>query len=95
VEILNPVQPLAFGMELKPLKAQFGDRLCFWGGIDVQRCIPFGTVREIQAQVRRCIDDAASGGGFIIAPAHIIPSETSAENAIAFFDAVRQFGAYS
>lgn len=95
VDILNPVQPMAYGMELKPLKAQFGDRLCFWGGIDVQRCIPFGTVQEIQAQVRQCIEDAASGGGFIIAPAHIIPSETSAENVIAFFDAVQQFGSYS
>lgn len=95
VEILNPIQPLASGMELKALKAKYGDRLCLWGGIDVQQCIPFGTAQEIEAQVRQAMADAAAGGGFIIAPAHIIPSETSAENVIAFFDAVKKYGNYA
>jgi len=92
VDILNPVQPLAYDMELAALKLRYGNDLVFYGGIDVQQCIPFGTPDEISRQVKHAIEAAASGGGFIIAPAHIIPAETSPENVLAFFNAVEQYG---
>jgi uroporphyrinogen decarboxylase len=94
IDILNPVQPLAHGMELAALKMRYGNKLVFYGGIDVQQCIPFGTIEEISRQVQQAIKDASASGGFIIAPAHIIPSETSPENVLAFFNAVKLHGRY-
>lgn len=93
VSILNPVQPLAAGMDLAALKRQYGDKLCFYGAIDVQQCIPSGTVEDVKAQVRDAIKAGAGGGGYIVAPAHIVPAETKPENVLAFFEAVRQYGA--
>lgn len=92
VDILNPIQPLAAGMELESIKKKYGGCLCLYGGIDVQQCIPRGTLAEVREQVRLAIRTAASGGGYIIGPAHIVPSETEPENVLAFFDAVREFG---
>jgi len=94
IDVLNPIQPLATGMKLADLKRAYGDRLCFYGGVDVQACIPMGTEAEVFEQVRETIADGQAGGGFIIAPAHIVPSETRPENVLAFFRAVREYGAY-
>jgi len=52
-DLLNPVQPRARNMEPERLKEKFGDKLCFLGGIDTQRLLPFGTVSEIRKAVKR------------------------------------------
>lgn len=94
VDILNPVQPLAAGMDLAALKKAYGGRLCFYGAVDVQQCIPFGTTQQVREQVRQVIRTGGADGGFIAAPAHIVPFETSAENVLAYFEAVKQYGVY-
>ena len=94
IDILNPIQPLAKDMDLKALKEMYGDRLCFFGGIDVQQSLPHGSAEDIEKEVRDRILSAARGGGFIIAPAHIIQSDTRVENVEAFFNAVKRYGRY-
>lgn len=90
LDILNPIQPLAKGMEPEFLKKEYGNDLVFFGGIDVQQLLPFSTPDEIKKEVRRIIDILGEGGGYIAAPAHNIQPHTPVENVIAFFEAVKQ-----
>jgi uroporphyrinogen decarboxylase len=87
LDILNPIQPLAHGMEPVYLKKTYGKDLVFFGGIDVQHLLPFGTPQMISDEVRRRIEILGKDGGFIIAPAHNIQPDTPVENIMAFFKA--------
>ena len=92
LDVMNPIQPMA--MEPSWFKKRFGDRVCMYGGMDVQRIMPFGTPEEVRQEVKRLIDTCAPGGGYILSPAHHIQSDTSIENVEAFYSAAREFGAY-
>lgn len=92
LDVLNPIQPMA--MEPSAFKKRFGSRITMYGGMDVQRIMPFGTPQQVREEVRRLIGACAPGGGFILSPAHHIQSDTSVENIEAFYAAAREFGAY-
>jgi uroporphyrinogen decarboxylase len=88
LDILNPIQPLAAGMNPVFLKENFGKDLVFFGGIDVQELLPHGTPGMIRDEVRRRMDILGRDGGYIVAPAHNIQPDTPVENVLAFFEAV-------
>jgi uroporphyrinogen decarboxylase len=92
LEVFNPVQPHVPGHEPEVLKRRFGDRLSFWGAVDQQRLLPFGTPEEIKTEVKRLIAILGEGGGYMVSPAHIIQSDTPMENVEAFIQAVREEG---
>ncbi len=92
LDILNPIQPLAEGMDPHYLKDNYGDRLSFFGGIDIQHLLPNGTIDEIKTEVKRRIEILGKGGGYIIAPAHNIQDDTPVENILAFYEAVFEYG---
>jgi uroporphyrinogen decarboxylase len=91
VEILNPVQPLAAGMDSESLKNDFGDRLCFHGGIDLQKAM-VGTREDVRQEVKTRISSLGRGGGYILAPANHIQKDTPAENVIELYRFARKFG---
>jgi uroporphyrinogen decarboxylase len=93
VDILNPVQPLADGMDSAGLKKKYGDRLCFHGGIDLQRALP-GSKADTIAEVERRINAFAPGGGYILAPANHIQKDTPPENVLALYKHARKYGKY-
>lgn len=93
-EILNPVQTRAKNMEAWRLKQNYGDKLAFYGGIDVQRLLPFGTIDEIRQGVKDLIKTLGTKGGLLFATSHNIEPDTPPENIIAMFDAVHEFGRY-
>ena len=93
VDILNPVQPLATGMDSFRLKEMFGKRLCFHGGIDIQRAMP-GTLEDVHLEVQTRIRALAPGGGYILAPANHIQGDTPAENVLALYRLARELGRY-
>ncbi len=93
VEALNPVQVAAF-KDPAEVKAVYGDRLSFWGGIDTQSVLPNGTPDEVREEVKLRIRQFASGGGFVAASVHNIQSDVPPENIIAMSEAVKKFGAY-
>lgn len=95
LEVFNPVQPNVPGHEPEDLKSKFGDRLSFWGAIDQQKLLPFGAKEEIEADVKAKIDVLGRGGGYMVAPAHIIQADTSIENVEVFINAVKKHGVYS
>jgi uroporphyrinogen-III decarboxylase len=88
LDILNPIQPLAKDMDYRLLKERFGRDLIFFGGIDVQQLLPFGTPEQIKEAVRERIKILGANGGYIVGPAHNIQDDTPIENVLAFFDAV-------
>ncbi len=95
VDILNPVQVSASGMDTAGLKRDFGADLVFWGGAcDSQRTLPFGTPDEVRAEVRKRIDDLAPGGGFVFANIHNIQDGVPPENIVAMFDTCSEYGVY-
>jgi uroporphyrinogen decarboxylase len=93
VDILNPVQPLATGMDSIELKRKFGSRLCFHGGIDIQRALP-GNLVDVRQEVERRIRAFAPGGGYILAPANHVQIDTPPENVLALYSHAREFGRY-
>jgi uroporphyrinogen decarboxylase len=93
VDILNPVQPLAVGMDSFQLKKRFGDRLCFHGGIDLQKALP-GSIEDVQREVETRIDAFGPGGGYVLAPSNHIQADTPAENVVCLYEYARQYGEY-
>jgi uroporphyrinogen decarboxylase len=92
VEIINPVQTSARGMEPENLKRQFGKDLTFWGGgCDTQRVLPLGTEREIDDHVRRRIETLAPGGGFVFTQVHNIMPNVPPENIVAMIEAAKTY----
>lgn len=92
VQAINPVQVSAKGMDSAELKAEFGENLSFWGAIDTQSVLPFGTPSDVESEVRRRIEDLAPGGGYVLASGHNIQAEVPPENVLAMFDAAAKFG---
>jgi uroporphyrinogen-III decarboxylase len=91
-DIINPVQCSATGMDPARLKADFGDRLVFWGGgVDTQHTLPFGTPAEVRAQVTDRLRTFSPGGGFVFNTIHNIQARTPVANIVAMVDAVRDF----
>ncbi len=95
VDILNPVQFTAKGMELRGLKKDFGDVLTFWGGgVDTQSVLNKGTARQVQEQVKEILDIMAPGGGFVFTPVHNIQEDVPPANFWAMWDALQDYGKY-
>jgi uroporphyrinogen decarboxylase len=92
VDILNPILPLD-NMDPVRLKRAYGDALCFHGGIDVEHVLPFGTVTEVRAHVRRVIDIMAPGGGYWF-KAQVISPVIPAENVLAAYETALEEGRY-
>jgi uroporphyrinogen decarboxylase len=95
IDIINPVQPFAYGMEDPlALKKRFGDRVIFHGGIDQQNVLPNGTPEDVEEEVKKRIKGFAPGGGYILAAAHNIQDDTPPQNVIAMFEIAKNYGRY-
>jgi len=93
IDVLNPVQVAAEGMDTLRLKQEFGRVLAFWGAIDTQKVLPFGTVEDVRAEVRRRIDDLDGEGGYVVNSVHNIQPDVPPENVCAMFDEAREYRA--
>ncbi len=90
-DILNPVQPLAIGMDHQSLKDRYGKKICFHGGFDIQQVLPYGTPKENANEVKRLASTlGADGTGYIFAMAHNILADVPAENLISAYEALDQ-----
>jgi uroporphyrinogen decarboxylase len=78
LNIFNPFQPEV--MDTLAVKRKYGDRLAFYGGISIQRLLPYGTPDEIERKVKRLLGELGRRGGYIAAPAHGLPGDIPAEN---------------
>ena len=90
VDILNPIQPAS--MDPARLKREFGDKLCFWGSIDEQHTLPFGTPEDVRAEVLDRLNTIGQGGGLILGPTHHVQLDTPLENFWAMVHTIRNPG---
>ena len=95
VDILNPVQTSAKGMDPVKLKQEFGHQIVFSGGAcDSQSTLAFGTPEEVAREVEENIRILAPGGGYILGAVHNIQAGVPPENVIAMFDTALSAGRY-
>ena len=95
IDILNPVQISAAEMAPAQLKAEFGDRLVFWGGaIDTQQVLPFASPDQVRQHVRASVEAFKPGGGYVFNNVHNIQGGVPPENVVAMFDAAYEYGFY-
>jgi len=94
VDIINPVQVSAKGMDTKELKEEFGNKICFWGAVDTQHVLPYGSQKEVKEEVKKRIDDLAPGGGYILTSVHNVQSDVPPENIMAMCEALQNYRKY-
>ena len=90
-DVLNPVQTGAAEMDPRRLKAEFGDRVTFWGGgVDTQRTLPFGAADAVHDEVCERLKIFGPGGGFVFNPIHNVQARVPVENLLALYETVRE-----
>jgi uroporphyrinogen decarboxylase len=92
IDSLNPIQWRAAGMDRAMLKAKYGQKIAFHGGVDNQYTLPFGTVEEVRQEVRDNLRILGAGGGYILAPCHNIQPVTPMENILAMYETCYEEG---
>jgi uroporphyrinogen decarboxylase len=78
LDVLNPIQPRS--MDPVEIKRQFGHKLCFWGSIDEQYTLPYGSPVEVEAEVITRLKTIGKNGGLILGPTHHVQLDTPLEN---------------
>ncbi|NLF02033.1 MAG: hypothetical protein GX601_13755 [Anaerolineales bacterium] len=86
LDVLNPVQPTC--MDPEQVKREYGQHLCFWGSMDEQHTLPFGTPADVRAEVLKRLTTLGKGGGLIIGPTHHVQLDTPIENLMTMVEAV-------
>lgn len=94
VDLLNPIQPRAAGMDPHALKKEYGDDIVFHGGVDIQSVLCDASPAEVAEHVVSLIEVLGERGGYIVAPAHCVQADVPPENIIAMVDAVRGTAGY-
>jgi uroporphyrinogen decarboxylase len=88
IDMLNPVQISADGMDPQELKREFGDRITFWGGgCDTQHVLATSSAAEVAEHVRNNVRIFRPGGGYVFSQVHNIMGDVPPENIVAMFDA--------
>ncbi len=87
LDIFNPFQPEV--MDVFEMKRRHGDSLTFYGGISIQRTLPFGTAQQVRDEVRRLLDVVGENGGYIASPSHDIPRDARPENIAAMIEVLQ------
>ncbi len=93
LDCLHPIEPTA-GMSLAKVKKEYGDKICIMGNVNCAGNLVFGSKRQVVEEVKRCIDVAAPGGGYILSSSNSITRDVKPENYIAMLDTVKKYGKY-
>ena len=91
IDVLQALQFDAAGMDAAALKAGYGERLCFEGGVSVQKTLPFGTPEDVRRETEYLIRTLGKNGGYILGPSHAIQAGTPPQNIMAMLDAAREY----
>lgn len=93
LQVFNPLSPAI--MDPPAFKAKYGDKLCFYGGIDVEHTLPFGTADDVRREIRERAEIMGQGGGYILQSSHTILDDTPLENLVAYIEEVRALAGLS
>lgn len=93
IDIVHPLEPVS-GMDPAQIKAEYGDKINFLGGVDISHALP-GTIEDVRNDVDRCLRDLAPGGGYILAPCNHLQADVPPENVIELYRYAKESGQYS
>jgi len=87
LDCFNPFQPEV----IDPFRAkrEYGGRLSFYGGISIQKTLPYGTPDDVRRTVKRLLSEVGKGGGYIAGPSHAIPKDVPPENIAAMLEVLQ------
>lgn len=91
IDVLNPIQHVCPGMDCKEIKAKYGDRLIFHGGVENQKILPFGTAGDVEAETRKCLDELGPEG-YLPCSCHFAQADTPLENILAMIKTAQGYG---
>jgi len=94
VDIIDTLQPETAHMDPAYLKDTFGHKLAFHGMVSTAGVLAFGTADQVRDEVERLLGIMMPGGGFALAPTHLIQSNSPVENVVAMYDTARACGVY-
>jgi uroporphyrinogen decarboxylase len=95
VDILNPVQTSATGMDAATLKEKFGDKIVFWGGgADTQQVLHRVSPEEVRLHVKERVEIFKKGGGYVFSQIHNLQYGVPPENIAAMVEAALEYGVY-
>ena len=88
LDVLNPIQPMCMDPAL--LKRLYGDRLCFWGSVDEQQTLPFGSPGDVRREIHTRLQTIGRSGGLIIGPTHHVQLDTPMQNFWAMINTITE-----
>ncbi|OGF47460.1 MAG: hypothetical protein A2452_02970 [Candidatus Firestonebacteria bacterium RIFOXYC2_FULL_39_67] len=95
VDMLEPIQITAEGMEPAGLKRDFGEDICFYGGVDLQKVLSTYSSEKVSDEVKRLIDILGKDGGYIMGPGHTyIQPDTPLKNILAMYKTANEYRPY-
>lgn len=87
IDIINPVQISASGMDALSLKKKYGNDLVFWGGgVDTQHILGMQPEDIVRENVRAQITAFKPGGGYVFNPVHNIMGNVAPQQILAVYD---------
>ena len=92
LDVINPIQPSCMNPE--KIKRLYGKKLSLFGGVDIQYTMPFGTVDELEQEVKSLCEVCGKDGGYIISPSHYLQSDTGVEKVLKYYEFVQKYGQY-
>lgn len=92
IDVIHPLEPVS-GMDPAQIKTEYGDEICFLGGVDISHAMP-GKLADVRMDVDRCIRDLAPGGGYLLAPCNHLQADVPPENVIELYSYAKQAGKY-
>ncbi len=92
VDIFHPLEPLPV-TDMAAIKAEYGSRLVFMGGIDIREALQ-GDKARVVAEVKTRLQQLAPGGGYILAPANHLQWDVPPENLFTLYRAAQEYGRY-
>ena len=94
VAVVDTLQPEAADMSPRYLKDRFGGKLAFHGCISTAGAVAFGSVDDVDAEVRETLRIMMPGGGYALAPTHQLQDNSPVENVLSMYEAARKYGRY-
>jgi uroporphyrinogen decarboxylase len=91
VDLLDPIQPKAAGMDAESLHRQFAGRISFYGGVDTQSLMPYGTAQQVETEVLRLIELLGAEGGYVVAASNAVQPDVPIENILALYRTARDY----
>ena len=92
IDVVHPLEPVS-GMDPAQVKRDYGDQISFLGGVDISHAMP-GTLADVRADVDRCLQDLAPGGGYILTSGNSLASYLDPACVMAMSTAVKKYGRY-